>query len=108
MVWTPIWAQCSQSVPILTPNKEDFSAYLNGILPQRDYFKRYTESLQKNINDLTPSRLTDSFGLLLPEGAYLCCTCSIENASKGFCHRFVAAYLLKDAGWTVILDGKTL
>lgn len=44
----------------------------------------------------------------VPDGATLICACSREAAAAGRCHRVIAADLLKRAGWTVVLDGRSL
>jgi hypothetical protein len=44
----------------------------------------------------------------VPGGATLICACSREAAAAGRCHRVIAADLLKRAGWTVVLDGRSL
>jgi len=33
------------------------------------------------------------------------CSCSLEAAARGECHRVWAAQILAEAGWRVILDG---
>lgn len=47
-------------------------------------------------------------GMVVPDGATLICACSREAAAAGRCHRVIAADLLKRAGWTVVLDGRSL
>lgn len=42
------------------------------------------------------------------DGATLICACSREASATGRCHRVIAADLLKRAGWTVVLDGRSL
>lgn len=44
----------------------------------------------------------------VPDGATLICACSREAAAAGRCHRVIAADLLKRAGWSVVLDGRSL
>ena len=44
----------------------------------------------------------------VPDGAMLICACSREAAAAGRCHRVIAADLLKRAGWSVVLDGRSL
>lgn len=41
----------------------------------------------------------------VPEGATLICSCGVEAARAGRCHRVVAARLLAEYGWRVVLDG---
>ncbi|MFH1496611.1 MAG: hypothetical protein ABII82_02180 [Verrucomicrobiota bacterium] len=49
----------------------------------------------------------DSWALGEPveAGSVLVCSCSLEVAARGECHRVAAAGALHDAGWGVILDG---
>ncbi len=47
-------------------------------------------------------------GVLVPDGATLICACSRQAAAAGRCHRVIAADLLKRAGWSVVLDGRSL
>ena len=42
------------------------------------------------------------------DGDTLCCTCSVDEAEAGLCHRVWAAEALVAAGWRVFLDGKEL
>lgn len=44
----------------------------------------------------------------IPDGATLICACSRQAAAAGRCHRVIAADLLKRAGWSVVLDGRSL
>lgn len=108
MVWTPKWAQCSQSIPILAPSEVDLVGYKNGTLSLHDYQKSYEERLRSNINKITPLALLDNYANLIPTDAYLCCVCSKDKAQKGQCHRVWAAQILKEAGWIVTLDGRTV
>ena len=105
MVWTPKWAS-QQKVPALVPATEDLHAYQNGIYTIQQYKDAYINKIDPN--QLTPFTLHDSFGLLLPNDVYLCCTCSKTKAQLGHCHRTWAASLLKEAGWSVTLDGKPI
>lgn len=45
---------------------------------------------------------------IVPDGATLICACSREAAAADRCHRVIAAVLLKRAGWSVVLDGRSL
>ena len=108
MVWTPKWAQCPQKIPALVPSAADLIAYKNRQLTVESYMTLYTEMLTERVESLTPMTLVDNFGNLIPDGAYLCCVCSKEKANQRKCHRFVAAYLLKEAGWMVTLDGRSI
>lgn len=47
----------------------------------------------------------EHFGLV-PDGATLCCACSVEAARVGNCHRAFVAPALHRAGWEVVLDGR--
>jgi hypothetical protein len=42
---------------------------------------------------------------LVQDGDTLCCGCGAETARAGRCHRVIAAELLAEAGWWVVLDG---
>lgn len=42
------------------------------------------------------------------DGATLICACPRARAAAGCCHRVIAADLLKRAGWSVVLDGRSL
>ncbi len=43
---------------------------------------------------------------VVPDGATLCCACSVEAARAGGCHRAFIAPVLHRAGWEVVLDGR--
>jgi hypothetical protein len=45
-------------------------------------------------------------GGLVVDGATLICACSRGAATAGRCHRVIAADLLRQAGWDVVLDGR--
>jgi len=42
------------------------------------------------------------------DGDTLCCTCGVDAAEAGLCHRIWAAEALAAAGWRVLLDGEEL
>ena len=42
------------------------------------------------------------------DDATLICACGMEKAKKGRCHRVVAARLLAQYGWRVVLDGEEI
>jgi len=108
MVWTPKWVDVHQKIPVLVPEEANLVAYQNGSMGIREYSARYLTALSEKLDQLTPVALMDSYDLLVPEDAYLCCTCSKKKAANNECHRTWAAYLLAEAGWLVTLDGNIL
>lgn len=44
----------------------------------------------------------------VPAGATLICSCGVADARAGRCHRVVAARLLAQYGWRVVLDGQEI
>jgi len=108
MVFTPKWQPVTQTVPLLIPTQEDLLAFQQGTLSVEQYRSNYTNHLAHNLPSLPPDALLDSRGLLVPSGAYLCCSCSKEKAFESKCHRVWAAHVLKEVGWLVSVDGEVI
>ena len=70
---------------------------------------RWTEQAARGLFDpgrLSAVRWRDEATLHpLQGGETLCCSCAVEEANAGRCHRAWAAPFLVRAGWRVILDG---
>lgn len=100
------WEHGDGRVPALVPRREDLEAAQRGDLDPAAYAAACREVF--GAFPLEPGRL-EAVGADGPvpvaDGDTLCCACSREAAARGACHRVVAAALLADAGWRVVLDG---
>jgi hypothetical protein len=111
MVRTPSWAVVHGLVPTLAPRVEDLDAVHAGRISSEEYRRRFDLLLASRRADLVPGRLLGSRpGGFVPLGDQdsLCCTCSVERAAVGQCHRVWAAPVLEAAGWSIVLDGLPL
>ena len=106
---------CGQ-VPVLVPPPADLDAVRTGIITVAEYRARY-EAHVLDRDHMQPyldpgallGHLTKSVGPMpVDDGDTLCCACAKEAASRGECHRVYAAHILRDHGWSVVLDGRTL
>ena len=112
------WEHGDGAVISLIPNREDFDAVRSGELGTEAYLSRYAEGLRGDrARRLAPGELSFRPGhppyaalasRVVPDGATLCCGCSVANADVGLCHRVPAAEALRLAGWRVWLDGRDL
>jgi hypothetical protein len=114
------WEHGNGSVRILVPTGKDEELMTAALLERRGIpvegwpaTRVYRESLESlwsaTIGDLSPGRLIAYQGLedvVVASGDTLCCACSRPDAQAGRCHRTWAATFLKQAGWTVVLDGR--
>ena len=109
MTYTPVWAQriVLGTVFALVPG-DLFRQYKAGSFDVEAYRDRYTDRLR--VTQLAPEALfftmADGSLHLVKDGDTLCCTCAVEKAQRGGCHRSWAAPLLTKAGWDVMLDGE--
>lgn len=80
-----------------------------GKLPLREFQGRHEVLLRSQRRDLVPGKLAArgarNAPVLLADGDSLICSCSMERAAKGWCHRRWVASVLADCGWEVVLDG---
>ena len=93
-------------VSLLVPPIGPLQAFRSGRLPEHE-FVRTLRTLWGTPASLAPGRLwASTAGGIVPvrTGDTLTCTCAVG----AFCHRRVAAPILRDAGWDVWLDGVRL
>lgn len=80
-----------------------------GALPLREYRKRHETLLRSQRRDLVPGVLAArgprNRPVPLGDGDSLICSCSLERAAGGWCHRTWVAGVLADLGWDVVCDG---
>lgn len=109
------WELGCGSVPVLVPAPADLDAVRTGGITVEDYRTRYERRVlgrEPMHPYLDPGallgHLTGTVGPTpVDDGDTLCCACSREAASRDECHRVYAALMLRDAGWSVVLDGRT-
>lgn len=82
-----------------------------GTMPWKRYRDLYLGDMRRRLERLAPGEL----GAWCPgevtkvaDGDTLICCCSRAKAAAGKCHRVWAGEALKEAGWTVVLDGVEL
>lgn len=108
------YGECGEgTVPALVPPLEWVRATKALEMDLDDYRTRYEARLREKLPELGPGRL--AFGLepnigtrFVQAGDTLICSCSREQAHHGRCHRVWAAHILREAGWSVVLDGQLL
>ncbi len=95
------------TVRAFVPLPADLDAVRAGRLSHDEYRDRCAAHFRRF--DVAPGALwaedASTAAELVVDGDTLCCACSREAAARGECHRVVAARLLSEAGWNVILDG---
>ena len=98
------------SVPELVPGPEATAAVARIVADRRagrepDWTAfRVAYTAQLRAVDLSPGMLLDATGQPVGADATLICTCSLEDARAGRCHRVIAADWLDRAGWEVYCD----
>lgn len=97
------WERGDGRIWMLTPRKELFDEALR--IGLAAYRERYIEQVSNSVGGLP---IRETYLEEIQDGDTLCCACSRGAAEVGGCHRVWAAELLRDAGLTVILDGKGL
>lgn len=114
------WERVDGYVPLLLPRGQDLVDVKHGRMPVDEYRATYERALSQDwvmkrlmpgALDFTPwgSRSSpNEEPRLVESGATLLCCCSRDAARRNECHRVWAARLLKQAGWTVHLDGVLL
>jgi hypothetical protein len=97
----------------LAPMPADVRAVKDGYLSLRAYRDKYIElagqmPLWPEGLVATPTDAEDRDSgdeVSVAHGDTLFCSCAVDAAREGRCHRVWAAELLRRAGWAVILDG---
>jgi len=125
-VWTIMtrprnWERGIGPVPAFIPDVDVLVTPQDGWLAVDAYRRRYVDRVTSRASEhdcnsryvgIIPEKLYYDAGgglsVLVPDGATLCCACSIEVAAHDKCHRVWAAELLRRAGWRVMLDGAEL
>jgi len=112
MVKTPDYVVPDGKVTALVPSEKDLWAARQGKITSEIYKQRYMKQLWDTLPSLKPGELFytehGAGEQLVQDGDTLCCVCSRRDSADDKCHRAWAAQVLKEAGWTVILDGKKL
>lgn len=114
------WEHGAGKVKALTPAKEELDAVHSGDLSIEDYMLTLLRRWRKEAAALVPGvlELQDDtrpwcptsgviFHSPVEAGNTLCCGCARSAAAAGKCHRVIAARVLFEAGWSVVLDGVT-
>lgn len=112
------WEHGEGRVPALIPSRPDLHAVRAGEITHEEYARRCEANFRRGGlrpgSDATfDERIAAGTlwtvaggGTAVRDGDTLCCACSREAAARGECHRVVAARLLVEAGWRVVLDGE--
>lgn len=96
----------------LVPDDDHLLALKAGEMTLALYRAHFVEQLLEGREHLAPgklhARLPDERWTKVADGDTLICCCSRAAAAAGRCHRVWAGEALKEAGWTVVLDGVEL
>lgn len=102
------WERGAGRVLALTPPANDLADVRSGAMAPETYAAKCEARFRAQ--DLRPGQIwaedASTAAELVADGDTLCCACSREAAARGECHRVVAARLLVEAGWRVVLDGE--
>jgi len=96
----------SGQVSALVPDLDMVQRAKAGTMPTEDYRAAYVAGL--DVAGLAHGALLGTYARPIEDGDTLVCACSRAKAAKGECHRVWAAEALREAGWSVVLDGEAL
>lgn len=108
------WEHGDGSVPVLLPDVNDLIEAKAHEITHEEYRLRHLRLIRFRTRvkvppmGLTPGTLLTSTGVPVIEGDTLLCSCSVQKAREGRCHRTWVAALLMLSGWPIVLDKVTL